>query len=145
MATKRPKVHPRRIAIFLRSLADFFDAQPETHDIQQLEADLAQILRRLGHVAGRDLEVSTSETARTTVSRELADDTSVDLSITEYGVNIFDSTLFSSRKEIVAFAEKHGMSISSRDSKQKILHRLLSRAELRNMDLLVRPKEAEPA
>lgn len=63
------------------------------------------------------------------------------LSIAEFGRDITSELEFPTRQALAEFARKRGLSVSDRDTKLTIRQKLLSKAELRNMDDLMRREE----
>lgn len=59
------------------------------------------------------------------------------LSIKEFGRDVTSDTEFPTRNDLVNLAMSRGVQVSKRDSKAAIRKRLLSHAELRNMDELI--------
>jgi hypothetical protein len=63
------------------------------------------------------------------------------LSVLEFGRNILSDDEFPTRESLVSFAREHGVLASRRDTKQSLRRKLMSKAELRNMDDLMRSDE----
>lgn len=59
------------------------------------------------------------------------------LSIKEFGRDVTSETEFPTRRDLINFAVSKGVQVTDRETKATILKRLLSKAELRNMDELV--------
>lgn len=59
------------------------------------------------------------------------------LLIKEFGRDVTSEKEFPTRRDLINFAVSKGVQVSERDTKATILKRLLSKAELRNMDEII--------
>lgn len=128
------KSSSRHLANCLRALADALEQKTFEEVLDEIEAALAYARGRL---IERQAPDRVEATATSSLSSEEAT-SQVQLSIMEFGRNIMSEVEFPSKKSLLEFALKRGVQVSERDTKDTIRRKLISKAELRNLDTLIR-------
>ena len=138
------KEHNRALVGCLRALADIAEVLPLPHALLEIEAALKSVRDRVRQdESSRAKQRRSSGPALTTnvVASQAEAESQSQLSVSEFGRNILSDEEFPTRESLVSFASAHGVFASPRDTKQSLRRKLMSKAELRNMDDLMRPDD----
>lgn len=138
------KQHNKALVGCLRALADIVEVLPLPAALLEIEVALKSVRDRVrpGQMSKlkRSRDANFGLTTNAEVSQAESENRS-QLAVSEFGRNILSDDEFPTMESLVSFAREHGVTASHRDTKQSLRHKLMSKAELRNMDHLMRSDE----
>jgi hypothetical protein len=137
------KQHNRALVGCLRALEDIIEVLPLPDALREIEAALKSVRDRVrqGESSRAKRSRSSPELTTNVVESQAEAESQSQLSVSEFGRNILSDDEFPTMESLVSFAREHGVVASHRETKRSLRRKLMSKAELRNMDDLMRSDE----
>lgn len=131
----------QKLAECLHLFADIITNSSSNEALTILEKSLAmaknELLSARKTIPGRSQTKAKGESTAPAQESLAFQERSSYLSIKEFGRDVTSETEFPTRRDLINFAISKGVQVTERDTKATILKRLISKAELRNMDELL--------